>query len=181
MDDHYAGAQPSTAHRFFADLVRRGRMSAIITQNIDGLHAAAGVPSDRIVELHGNGTYAACLDCGRRHELVDVRRRFEAEEVSPRCEACGGLVKSATVSFGQSMPEAAMRRAQAEAQSCDLLLVAGSSLVVFPAAAFLEVAKRAGAALAIVNREPTDFDSIADHLVRGDVGPIFDRIAQTLA
>ncbi|HRJ70241.1 MAG TPA: Sir2 family NAD-dependent protein deacetylase [Beijerinckiaceae bacterium] len=180
MDDHYAGAAPSMGHRFLADLVVTGRMPAIITQNIDGLHQAAGVPPEQVIELHGNGTYATCLDCGRRHELVDVRARFETTGAAPRCDACDGLVKSATISFGQSMPEAQMRRARHEAQRCDLFLAMGSSLVVFPAAAFLEVAKRAGATLVIVNREATEFDPLADLVVRGEIGSVVAGVIDRL-
>lgn len=176
MDDHYAGAQPSFAHRYFATLVADGRMSSIITQNIDGLHAASGVPGEAIIELHGNGTYATCLDCARRYELADIRSRFEASGEAPRCDECGGIIKSATISFGQSMPEAAMRRARQQARSCDLFLVVGSSLVVFPAAAFLEVAKEAGARLVIVNAEATAFDQLADLTLKSDIGTVFRSV-----
>ncbi len=112
MDDHYRGARPNIAHEALAHLVRKGHGPGIITQNIDGLHQASGVPDDRIVELHGNGTYAACLDCGRRHELDWIRPHVEAKGHAPVCVDCSGLIKSATISFGQTMPAEAMRRAQ---------------------------------------------------------------------
>lgn len=170
MDDLYRGAQPSRGHHALAALVRSGRMPAVITQNIDGLHQASGIPAEQVVELHGNGTYATCLSCGRRHELEWIRPRFEATGEPPMCEACGGIVKTATISFGQSMPEGPMRRAHELALGCDLFIVLGSSLVVYPAAAIPALAKRAGAILAIVNREPTDLDDLADLVVHGEIG-----------
>ena len=127
-----------------------------------------------MIELHGNGTYASCLSCDQRHELAAIRERFETEPNAPTCDACGGPVKSATVSFGQAMPEEAMRRAQDLARACDLFLVVGSSLVVYPAAALPVLAKQGGAALAIVNREPTPLDRIADLVIRADIGVVLE-------
>jgi NAD-dependent deacetylase len=173
MDDLHRGARPGTGHRALAALVRSGKMSAIITQNIDGLHQASGVPPDRVVELHGNGTYAVCLSCGMRHELAAVRSRFEASGAAPSCDSCGGIVKSATVSFGQAVPAAALRRAQAEALACDLFVAIGTSLVVRPAAALPVIAKRNGARLAIVNREPTRLDCVADLVINAEIGTAF--------
>ena len=175
MDDLYRDARPSRAHLALASLVAAGKMPAVITQNIDGLHQASGIPADRVVELHGNGTYAACLSCGRRHELAWVRPRFEAAGEPPACESCGGLLKAATISFGQAMPEGPMRRAQELARACDLLLVLGSSLVVYPAAAIPVLAKRSGARLAIVNREPTELDELADLVIHAEIGPVLER------
>jgi len=172
MDDLYRGAQPSRGHAALAALVTAGRMPAIITQNIDGLHQATGIPPECVVELHGNGTYAACLSCARRHELDRIRRHFEATGDPPACEACGGIVKSATISFGQAMPEPAMRRARELALSCDLFLAIGSSLVVYPAAAIPALAKRSGARLVIINREPTELDRIADLVIHGEIGSV---------
>lgn len=177
MDDLYAGAQPSRGHRAMANLIALSRMQAVVTQNIDGLHQAGGAPSDRVIELHGNGTYAHCLSCGLRHELADVRRSFEASGVAPSCDSCGGMVKSATISFGQAMPEEAMRRADALARDCDLFLVAGSSLVVYPAALLPAVANRSGATLIIINREPTELDEIADIVVHADIGAALEPFA----
>jgi NAD-dependent deacetylase len=171
MDDHYAGAKPGRGHRALARLVADGAMSAIITQNIDGLHEAAGVGPDRIVELHGNGTYAACLDCGTRHQLADIRITFECAPLAPEC-ACGGFIKSATIAFGQAMPRTAMQRAREATLRCDLFIAIGSSLVVYPAAGFPAAAKENGAALVIINREPTPLDQIADLVLRGDIGDI---------
>jgi NAD-dependent deacetylase len=172
MDDLYRGAQPSRGHRALAALVHAGKMPAVITQNIDGLHQDSGIPPDRVVELHGNGTYATCLSCGQRHELDQVRPRFEATGEPPDCEACGGIVKSATISFGQSMPEEPMRRARELTLACDLFLAIGSSLVVYPAAAFPLIAKRNGAALVIINREPTELDGAADLVINGEIGAV---------
>jgi NAD-dependent deacetylase len=142
----------------------------VITQNIDGLHQASGIPDDKVIELHGNGTYARCLECWERYELEPIRAAFLADETLPVCEACGGVVKTATISFGQSMPEVAMAAAERETLAADLCLVLGSSLVVFPAAGFPVLAKRNGARLAIVNREPTDLDTMADLVLNAEIG-----------
>jgi NAD-dependent deacetylase len=175
MDDHYAGARPGRGHAALQALVADGRMPAVITQNIDGLHQAAGTPADRVIELHGNGTYAACLDCGERHELADIRPHVEAAGHAPPCRTCGGLIKSATISFGQAMPEAAMRRAARLAAACDLFLAIGSSLVVFPAAHLPAAAAETGARLVILNREPTGLDAVADLVIRADIGAVLSR------
>lgn len=177
MDDLHQGALPNRGHLALARLVARGTAAGIITQNIDGLHQASGVPDEAVVELHGNGTYARCLECGRRHELAPLRARFEETGEAPRCEACDGPVKSATISFGQAMPDAAMRRATEFTLACDLFLVAGSSLVVHPAAGFPTLARQAGSRLVIVNREPTGLDGLADLVVEGEIGPVLGALA----
>jgi NAD-dependent deacetylase len=176
MDDLYADAKPGRGHRALARLIATGRMSAIITQNIDGLHQASGVPDERMIELHGNGTYAHCLSCGRRYELADVRRDFEITGAAPQCE-CGGYIKSATISFGQAMPELAMRRAEDETLACDLFVAIGSSLVVYPAAGFPLTARRHGASLVILNNRPTPLDDFADLILRGDIGDFLEPFA----
>jgi NAD-dependent deacetylase len=131
------------------------------------------MPAAAVVELHGNTTYALCLDCGDRYELDDIRSRFEAAGGhAPDCD-CGGYIKTATVSFGQAMPEEAMLRAEELTRACDLFLAVGSSLVVWPAAGFPLMAKRNGASLVIVNREATEFDDIADLVIRHDIGDVF--------
>ena len=173
MDDLYRGAQPGRGHRALAALAASGKMPALITQNIDGLHQASGIPDDRVIELHGNGTYAKCLSCGTRHELMEVRSRFEATGGAPLC-GCGGLIKSATISFGQAMPEHAMALARDASVACDVFLAIGSSLVVYPAAGFPVIAQRSGARLVIVNRDPTALDEEADLVLRGDIGDILD-------
>ncbi len=169
-----AGAEPNQGHLAIAELVRRGTVSAVITQNIDGLHQASGVRKDRVIELHGNTTYAHCLNCRREYDLDPIRKAFEANQTLPVCDACGGLIKTATVSFGQAMPEAEMRRSREETLACDLFLAVGSSLVVYPAAGFPALAKESGAALVIVNREPTGLDDLADLVINAEIGPTLD-------
>ena len=170
MDETFREARPNRGHRAVAELVRRGKVAAVITQNIDGLHQASGIADDRVIELHGNSTYAHCLDCKARYELETLRIAFERDETAPVCDDCGGFVKTATISFGQAMPAEAMRRAEIETRAADLFIVAGSSLVVYPAAGFPELAKRNGATLAIINREPTGLDPIADLVLNRTIG-----------
>ena len=164
-------AQPNKGHLSVARLVAEGRCLAVITQNVDNLLQDAGVPEDLVIELHGNARYAKCLTCDIRYELADLEKQFrEIGRVQP-CSGCGGIVKSATISFGQAMPEAAMQRAQEATEACDLMIVAGSSLVVYPAAGFPEYAKQLGAKVAILNREETPLDPIADVVVHREIGP----------
>jgi NAD-dependent deacetylase len=169
-DGTFARAQPNRGHRAIAELWRRGLCSSVITQNVDGLHQASGVAPDRVIELHGNATYAGCLQCERRFDLAPILEAFERDGTLPVCD-CGGIVKTATISFGQSMPLVPMRRSEEETLACDIFLATGSSLVVYPAAGFPALAKRAGARLVILNREPTDLDSIADLVIHADIGP----------
>jgi NAD-dependent deacetylase len=163
-------AEPNRGHRAISTLVSRGKVSAVITQNIDGLHQASGVPAIRVIELHGNTTYAHCLDCAQRYEIEDIRVEFERTGEAPNCNACGGFVKTATISFGQSMPPAAMIRAEEETLAADLFITIGSSLVVYPAAGFPELAARNGAKLVILNREPTGLDDLADLVLHREIG-----------
>lgn len=163
-------AEPNRGHRAVAELIRSNSATNVITQNIDGLHQKSGVPEDRVIELHGNTTYASCLDCGSRHELEPILENFARDETLPLCGACGGIVKTATISFGQAMPQVAMERAEAETLSCDLFLAIGSSLVVYPAAGFPVLARQNGARLVIINREPTDLDGLADLVVNTEIG-----------
>ncbi len=175
MEEQFAGAKPGRGHHAIASLYRAGKVPAVVTQNIDNLHQASGIPGEDIVELHGNTTFARCLDCSERFELQWVRGRMDAGNgCAPDCPRCGGYIKTATISFGQAMPDAAVRRAQDLAQSCELLLSIGSSLVVWPAAGLPLLAKRSGAMLVIINREPTDFDEIADLVVRDDIGTVLE-------
>jgi NAD-dependent protein deacetylase/lipoamidase len=169
MESQFSTARPGRGHLALASLHRLGKVPAVVTQNIDNLHQASGFAADKVVELHGNTTYATCLDCAQRYELAWVKARFEADGRAPDC-ACGGFVKTATVSFGQAMPVLAMQRAEKETLEADLCIVLGSSLVVYPAAGFPELAKRNGAALAIVNREPTPLDHIADLVLHRAIG-----------
>jgi len=170
MEENFARAKPGRGHRALASLYRSGKSPGLITQNIDNLHQASGIDASDVIELHGNTTYALCLDCSRRYELSWVKEKFEvAGQRAPDC-ACGGYIKTATVSFGQAMPPEAMERAEDLTKSCDLCLAVGSSLVVWPAAGFPLMAKRNGAVLVIINREATEFDDIADLVVRNDIG-----------
>lgn len=167
----WTGREPNAGHHAVARMVRSGKAASVITQNVDNLHQASGVPAEKVIELHGNASYAKCLECGERHELEDLKDSFQKAGDIPYCRVCGGLVKTATISFGQAMPEAEMARAEAETLQCDLFLVLGSSLVVYPAAGFPLLAKRNGAALAIVNREPTELDAYADLVLHDEIGP----------
>ena len=175
-DETIVKAEPNAGHRALAKLVEQGKMTAIITQNIDGLHQRSGVPDSKIIELHGNTTYASCLDCGQRYELAPIKKAFESKSELPICTKCDGIVKTATISFGQTMPEIQMARAQDETMACDLFIVLGSSLVVYPAAGFPQVAKRKGAKLVILNRDETDQDKSADLVIHGEIGPTLSRV-----
>jgi NAD-dependent deacetylase len=168
----WTGRAPNAGHFAVARLVAQGKASSVITQNVDNLHQDSGVPADRVIELHGNASYATCLDCGLRHEFDELRQGFVERGEIPSCRACGSIVKSATISFGQSMPIEPMQRAEAETLACDLFLVLGSSLVVYPAAGFPMMAKQAGARLVIVNRDPTEQDAIADLVLHAEIGPL---------
>ena len=175
MGDEFGHAKPGRGHRALASLYRLGKVPAVITQNIDNLHQDSGIAPEHVVELHGNTTFALCLDCEQRYELSWVRQRMDAGNgCAPDCLACGGYIKTATISFGQAMPDSAMRRAEELTRSCDLFLAIGSSLVVWPAAGFPLMAKRNGARLIIINRDPTDFDDIADLVVHHDIGTVLE-------
>ncbi len=169
--DDIKNAAPNDGHRAVAGLVANGTASVVITQNIDGLHQKSGVPDDKVIELHGNTTYARCLQCETPYDLEPILAAFQDEGTLPVCQQCGGMVKPATISFGQPMPEAAMARAQEETLNADLFLVIGSSLVVYPAAALPAMARQNGARLVILNREPTDLDPMADLVLHREIGP----------
>jgi NAD-dependent deacetylase len=173
MDGHFSAAVPGRGHLALASFYRTGKAPAVITQNIDNLHQSSGISEEHVIELHGNNSYALCLDCAKRFELSWVRQQFtDANERAPDCPDCGGHIKTATISFGQAMPEQQMRRAEQLTLDCDLFLAVGSSLVVWPAAGFPLLAKRNGARLVIINREATEFDEIADLVVREDIGTV---------
>ena len=171
MEASFAAAKPGRGHLALASLYRAGKVPALVTQNIDNLHQISGIAPVDVVELHGNTTYALCMECAQRYELPWVRQKFEAAGHAPDCR-CGGYIKTATVSFGQAMPAEAMQRAEQLTCDCDLFLAIGSSLVVWPAAGFPLMAKRNGAALVIINREPTEFDELADLVVHDDIGDV---------
>lgn len=170
MDTVLSNAKPNTGHYALSSLYRAGKMKTVITQNIDGLHQSSGISDDDVVEVHGNTTYAKCLDCHDRVTLDAVRQVFEDNETLPECRNCGGIIKTATISFGQAMPIEEMKRAEAAALGADLFLAIGSSLVVYPAADIPLVAKQNGATLIILNREQTPLDTYADLVVRREIG-----------
>jgi NAD-dependent deacetylase len=173
MEEQFGAARPGRGHLALASLYRMGKVPGVVTQNIDNLHQASGIAPEHVVELHGNTTYALCLGCEKRFELAWVREQFHGcGGRAPDCPGCGGHIKSATVSFGQAMPEEAMRRAGELTVSCDLFVAIGSSLVVWPAAGFPLMAKQNGARLAIINRDETEFDTVADLVVRQDIGTV---------
>lgn len=172
MEEQFSTARPGRGHLALAHLYRAGKVPGVITQNIDNLHQASGIAAEDVIELHGNTTFAHCLDCGRRYELAWIKPRFVSDGRVPDCEECGGHIKTATISFGQAMPEAAMRRAEQLTRTCDLFIAIGSSLVVWPAAGFPAMAKRNGARLAILNREDTELDAMADLVIHDDIGNV---------
>ena len=177
IDRDIVGATPNRGHRAVAKLVRVGKVASVITQNIDNLHQESGVPAGKVIELHGNGSFAKCTSCGTRYELEPIRAAFERDGRPPSCDLCAAPVKTATISFGQSMPEKEMRRARRETLACDLFLAIGSSLVVYPAAGFPALAKESGATLVILNREATDLDTVADLVINREIGPTLGEAA----
>lgn len=177
LEAAFGKAVPGRGHRTLASLWKRGKSPGVITQNIDNLHQDSGIDPACVVELHGNTTYATCLTCGLRYELSWVRQRFEASGgEAPSCH-CGGFIKTATISFGQMMPFEAMEQADEMTAQADLFLAIGSSLVVWPAAGFPLKAKRHGAKLVILNREPTPLDAEADLVIGHDIGEVLGPLA----
>jgi len=173
-----ANYQPNPAHYVIAELERLGKLICVITQNIDGLHLAAGNSEEKIIELHGTIKFAKCLECDDRLLTTEVLQRIDDGEEDPHCQKCGGLLKVATVSFGEAMPLDKMRQAEEHSCNCDLFIVVGSSLVVFPAANMPVAAKRAGAKLAIINYTPTDMDSMADVVIHAKAGVVMQAILE---
>jgi NAD-dependent deacetylase len=180
MEETWNEVKPNAGHLAVAELMRRGHVRAVITQNIDNLHQAGGAPNERVIELHGNTRHAKCLTCGARVEIADIRVHFDAHGEAPDCKFCGGIIKTATISFGQAMPEVEMARAEEASLNTDLFLVAGSSLAVYPAAAFPLLAKRAGARLVILNREETGQDPYADLVLHREIGPTLTAALKAL-
>ena len=170
------GAQPNAGHLALVALERAGKLHTLVTQNIDGLHQRAGSSPERVVEVHGTIHDVVCLDCGDRAPMERALARVRAGEVDPPCKSCGGILKSATISFGQSLVLEDLRRAELAARACDLLLAVGSTLSVYPIAAIVPLAKRAGARLVIVNGEVTEMDELADVVLRGRIGELLPTL-----
>lgn len=168
--------QPNLAHYAICEFERRGQLLGLITQNIDGLHKIAGTMDEKLVELHGTDRLVTCLQCDKHYDPADIYEDLPEEFTAPTCDSCGGFLKSANVSFGQSMPVAAMQRAQSWSEQADMFIVIGSSLQVQPAASFPVIAKRAGALLAIVNRDATPLDDMADFVHNGAIGAFFQQM-----
>jgi NAD-dependent deacetylase len=165
-------AQPNGGHHAFVELQRQGKLRALITQNIDGLHQRSGVDPTLVKELHGTNAAVSCLSCGDRTPMDDALGRVKAGEMAPRCLPCGGLLKPATISFGQSLPEDVLQASTEAARRCEIFLAVGSSLAVHPAASLPAIAKRSGARLIIVNRTETPFDDVADLVLREEIGRV---------
>ena len=166
-------AKPNIGHLAVAKIINSNDSAHLITQNVDNLHQDAGVPQSKITEIHGNATYATCLDCDIRYELGPIKKVFLDEGIIPSCSECGGIIKQATISFGQSMPEIGMQIAQMKIVKCDLFITIGTSLVVYPVAGFPKLAKEIGAKLIIINNQPTDYDHIADLVIHQQIGKVF--------
>ena len=169
-------AAPNDGHRALVDLERRGKLHTLITQNVDGLHQKAGTSPERVVEIHGNTREVVCLDCGERAPMTRALDRVRAGENDPSCRTCGGILKSATISFGQGLVAGDLLRAEDAARACDLMLAVGTTLAVFPIAAIVPVAGDSGARVVIVNADPTEMDHLADAVLRGSISAILPRL-----
>jgi NAD-dependent deacetylase len=169
-------AEPNAGHRALVALERAGNLHLLITQNVDGLHLAAGTSPARLVEIHGSLREVVCLDCGERAPMERALARVRAGESDPPCRSCGGILKSATISFGQNLVAHDLRRAEGAARECDLLLAVGSTLSVYPIAGVVPIAKQCGAQIVIVNAEPTEMDDLAEAVIRGPIGEILPRL-----
>jgi NAD-dependent protein deacetylase/lipoamidase len=178
---HYKNAKPNIGHYFIQSLDAKNKLIGVITQNVDGLHHTAGLADGKIVELHGSNRQVLCLQCDRTYDPDEIINRLIGDFGSPKCDSCGGILKSATVSFGQAMPEKAMRQAQEWTEEAKVFLVMGSSLQVQPAASFPMNAKRHGAVLAIINREPGPLDEVADFVHHGPIGEFCARFGEMIA
>jgi NAD-dependent deacetylase len=176
LDWHSRAIEPNAGHRALVDLERQGKLHALLTQNIDGLHHDAGNDPDRIVEVHGTIREVVCLSCDERAPIDRALDRVRAGEDDPACRSCGGLLKSATISFGQSLIAADLDRADQAARTCDLLLAVGTSLAVYPICEVVPLAVRHGARVVIVNAEPTPYDSLADAVVGGSISEVLPVI-----
>lgn len=165
-------ATPNAGHRALVELEGRGLLRLLVTQNTDGLHEAAGTSPSRLVEIHGNAHRVVCWDCGEKAPMARALERVRAGEEDPPCRSCGGILKSDAILFEQDLVREDLARAEAAAATCALLLAVGTTLSVYPAAAMVPIAKRAGARVVIVNAEPTEMDDLADAVLRGQIGEI---------
>ena len=179
--EQYKNAKPNIGHYFVHSLDAKGKLVGLITQNVDGLHSKAGLPDEKIVELHGSNRKVICLQCDREFDPDEIIKQLVGDFASPKCDVCGGILKSATVSFGQAMPENAMRLAQEWTEQAEVFIVMGSSLQVQPAASFPVVAKRNGALLAIINREAGPLDDTADFVHHSAIGEFCARFGEMIA
>lgn len=173
-------AQPNDGHRALVDLERSGRLLALVTQNIDGLHQRAGSSPEKVIEVHGTIWWVQCLTCGVRTPMAEQLQRVTDEDPDPACEQCGGILKSATISFGQRLDNDVLEAAGSAAHDCDLFLAIGSSLAVRPAAGLCDVAIDAGAPLVVINAEPTPYDDLAAEVLRGPIGEILPALTRDL-
>jgi len=174
-------ARPNDGHRAFVTLERRSKLDTLITQNIDGLHLMAGSSPARVIEIHGTMHEVVCLSCGERAAMERALARIRAGEEDPPCPTCGGILKSATISFGQGLVEADLQRAQRAAASCDLMLAVGTKLSVYPIAGVVPVAKRAGARVVILNAEPTEMDELGHVVLRGSISSLLPQMVESAA
>jgi NAD-dependent deacetylase len=177
----YKNAKPNIGHYFIQSLDQKEKLIGLITQNVDGLHSEAGLADDKIVELHGSNRKIICLKCNKSFDPDEIMKRLVGDFLSPKCDACGGILKAATISFGQAMPQEAMRRAQEWTEAAAVFMVMGSSLQVQPAASFPVLAKRNRALLAIINREETPLDDYADFVHHGALGEFCGRFGEMIA
>ncbi|HVN83538.1 MAG TPA: NAD-dependent deacylase [Candidatus Binatia bacterium] len=171
--------EPNAGHRALVTLERRGKLQTLITQNVDGLHQAAGSSSEIIVEIHGTVREVVCMDCGERAPMERALARVRAGEDDPPCRSCGGILKSATISFGQGLVQEDLWRAESAAQQCDVLIAIGTTLAVYPIAGVVPIAKEAGARLVIINAEATAMDHLADAILRGSIGTVLPALVET--
>ncbi|MBI2358417.1 MAG: Sir2 family NAD-dependent protein deacetylase [Deltaproteobacteria bacterium] len=177
----YKNVSPNIGHYSIQACEEKGQLLGLITQNVDGLHRLAGVSEEKMVELHGTDRKVVCLGCEKEADAQAIYEKISRDPTPPLCDRCGGFLKPATISFGQPMPVVAMRRAQELSQAAEIFIVVGSSLVVQPAASFPVIAKRSGALLGIINRDPTPLDSLADFNYRGAIGEFFTKLNPLLS
>ncbi|MDG2306428.1 MAG: Sir2 family NAD-dependent protein deacetylase [Candidatus Binatia bacterium] len=179
LDSPMWQAEPNTGHLALVELERRGKLDTLITQNVDGLHHKAGTSPEIVVEIHGNVREVGCLDCGERAPMERALDRVRSGEEDPACRTCGGILKSATISFGQGLVASDLMRAERAARSCDLMIAIGTTLAVFPVAGVVPTAKESGARVVILNAQPTEMDGLADAVLRGPIGTLLPQLVGT--